>query len=167
MVKINRKEFVKLGVGAAVGATGLAVLGTRRASAGADVSAKIVHVNGVVSNPSPDIGSVLIDITVMGPESDLTGTGYDISLPESAAASLKGVCIFKQHGSIQHDILSLEGIVLMSNRVTPGTDADGGFLGDGFLGIPVITNVNLKTGATTWTFGPFVFTGTVTVSRQN
>lgn len=141
MAKLTRKQLLKGGAVGAAAAAALPLAGTA-ALAGSD---EAVHIHGTVTHPT--LGAVEISIDAAGRRDDLSGAGWD----DDPAPGVAGACYFTQAGSRDGDTITLMGRVLFSNT-------------SGFLNAPVTTTADRKSGAITFDFAGFIFTGTGVVT---
>lgn len=138
MAKLTRKQLLKGGAISAASAAALPLAGSvALAAAGNDES---VHIHGTVTHPT--LGAVEISIDAAGRRDDLSGAGWD----DDPAHGVVGACYFTQAGSRDRDTITLMGRVLFSNT-------------SGFLDAPVTTTADRKSGAITFDFASFIFTG--------
>ncbi len=108
-----------------------------------------VRVSGLVSNPTLGI-SVTVRASASGSTSSLVGAGTD-SPPFPGVSGNPGACQFPLMGSVvSGSTVTLSGAVTQSSI-------------SAFVGIPVEIDAMASTGAITFTFGPFTFTGSGTV----
>ncbi len=108
-----------------------------------------VTIHGSVSNPV--IGPVTVRADASGSASSLVGAGSDNPpFPFTPPGANPGVCQFPLTGSILGSTVTLSGTVTQASI-------------SAFIGTPVGFSANAATGAITFTFGPFTFTGTGTV----
>ena len=152
---MNRRSMLKMGAtGAAAAGLGLAIPALVSVPAAGDEGShrrgRRVHIHGVVTNPDPEVGSVLLSVTVDGRKRDLSGSGWDTGLDPK---NVSGACYFTQAGSVRHDKVKLQGTVLFANDPTNSAAA-------------VTTDADLDTGDITFNFAGFVFTGTGIVVRD-
>lgn len=112
-----------------------------------------VHIDGDVTNAG--LGLTLhVSATGSGTPSSLTGYGVDVpptGAGVSAAPGNPGVCAIKfTSGSVTGSVATMSGTVVATSEAE-------------FLGAPVTITANASTGAITFVFGPFTFTGTGSV----
>ena len=141
-------------------AAGVGVLARPSGAAAATLSGVHIHASlKQTAGPGGFFGRV-INITVYGTDSDLSGDGWDAN-PESPGAPQPGYpdvtqCYYTQRGSVQGDAVRLTGRNLFA-------------LNPEDVGHLVTVEANLATGQVKWTDGEgsnaFVFDGTGVVSR--
>lgn len=161
MERITRKQLLK---GALAGAAGVAAIPLTSSVALADEGGQVdVHVHGTVRLTAPS-GPPLnlpkgfpieINVDVAGRRTDdgsapLSGAGWDTG--NADAHNQGGACYYAQRGRLKGDKVDVHGAVLFSN--TPA-----------FVGAPVHTTADLKTGEIVWTFGGLNFAGMGVVTK--
>jgi len=160
MQKITRKQLLK---GALAGAAGVAAIPITSSIALADEGGQVdVHVHGTVKLTAPS-GPPLnlpkgfpieINVDVAGRRADgsapLSGAGWDTG--DADASAQGGACYFAQRGRLDGHRVKVHGAVLFSNTHS-------------FVGAPVHTTADLRTGEIVWTFGGLVFEGTGVVTK--
>lgn len=107
-----------------------------------------VIISGVVSNSV--IGTVSVRAHASGTASSLSGGGTDSPPPAPSPPGNPAVCQFPLTGSISANVVTLSGTVTQSSVRAE-------------IGTPVTFMANASTGAITWTFDGFIFTGPGTV----
>jgi len=143
--EISRHDLLKVGAGTTV-AAGLALAGAEVARA-APAGGHGVQIHGEVGVEG---FSLMMGVTVAGPNESLSGSGWDFE--HNAADPAFTACYYTQEGSIEGDTVHLEGRVLFANDPSSRNTI-------------VTTDASFSTGEITWVFGGFELTGTGTVAR--
>ena len=152
MSKLSRRDLLKAGAGTSA-AAGLALAASPVVARAMD-EVHGVHVHAVFVDGGGVGDDIIIDEWAFGPPSDLNGTGWDHeTMPAGGNPPSFSACIYTRKGKyrVRKHRIELTGTVLFAN------DA-------GNLDATVTTVVNTNTGAITWTFATFEFTGTATVT---
>ncbi len=143
--KVTRKELLKGGV---AGAAAVAALPFANSIVFASEGERVaVHVHVRVSGAP---GAFDVNVDAAGTEESLSGAGWDSA--DADGSDQTGACYYTQRGQLQGHEIHLHGAVLFSNTAA-------------FVGAPVTTSANLKTGDVTWIFGPFTLTGSGVVTK--
>ena len=148
---------MKLRIVAIVAALGVALIGMTFLGPTTSTEAShrtVVTVRGNVTNVTPGLGTIFVTAQASGPTSGtLTGQGHD-GPPNGSGASgapgNPGVCPFPLTGSLSGSVVTLSGTVSFSSNPA-------------FVGAPVSITANASTGAITFNFAGFIFTGTGSV----
>lgn len=112
----------------------------------------VVTIRGDVT--SPLLGTIHVVAHASGPAGALSGRGFDgpaTGSGVSGAPGNPGACVFSLTGSVSGTSVTLTGTVIVSSNPS-------------FVGAPVIITANASTGAITFTFAGFPFTGTGSVA---
>ena len=150
MRKITRRDLLKAGAGTSA-AAGL-VLAASPVIARAGDAVHGVHIHAVFVDGNGPGDDIVIDEWAFGSPGELNGTGLDHSTAPAGPPSF-GACIYSREGKfrVRKNRIELTGTVLFANDPLS-------------LDAPVTTVVDTTTGAITWTFATFEFTGTGTVT---
>jgi hypothetical protein len=161
MENLTRRQLLHAGAAGTV-AAGIATLaGPAAAAAGSTMGG--VHIHATLKQtggPTLPVNGRVIDVTVYGPDDNLSGSGWDAN-PKAAGsydlASPDGSqCFFTQHGSVQGDAVHLTGRNLFA--MFPPE-----------VGASITVDANLATGQIKWVDGEgsnaFKFEGTGVVTR--
>ena len=151
MSKISRRDVLRAGVGTSA-AAGLA-LAASPVVARAGEAVHGVHVHAVFVDGDGPGSDIVIDEWAFGSPSDLNGFGWDQATAPAGHAPSFSACLYTRKGKyrVRKNSIELTGMTL--------------FAGDPLsLDAPVTTVADTTTGAVTWTFATFEFTGTGTVT---
>lgn len=155
MSTVTRKQLLKSGAGGAVALGALAAIPAAQAKTAEDGIG--VHAHAVVTRP--DGFNLAISLDVAGRADSLAGSGWDsgaaASSPTMVPTSVVGACYYTAFGSLEDDVVTLNGKSLFTNRpltqspeeTTPRSDtrADGR---------DFHAELNLATGHIKWTLVP-------------
>ena len=139
MERLNRRDVMKMGAAAGVGAA-VAAVWTRAPSAASASEERHggVHVSvltHIVSEAGKGFPHHFV-LTVYGPDNALTGMGwggaFDLKMNEEILNSKMFPCIYSLTGAIQGDLLKVHGLML--------------YAGDPTQGMPLDFEANLMTG---------------------
>ncbi len=151
MSNLSRRDLLRAGAGTSA-AAGLALMAAPSvARAGVEIHG--VHIHAVFVDGEAPGSDIVVDEWAIGTTEELNGTGWDYSTAPPGHTPSFGACIFTRKGKYKarKGQIVLKGVVLFANDPTS-------------LDAPVSTVVDTTTGAITWTFATFEFTGTATVT---
>lgn len=151
MRKVSRRDLLRAGASTSA-AAGLA-LAASPVVARAGEAVHGVHIHAVFVDAEAPGSDIIVDEWAFGAPSDLNGAGWDHSTAPPGHTPSFGACIYTRKGRyrVRKNLIKLTGAVLFAND--PGN-----------LDAPVTAVVDTTTGAITWTFATFEFTGTATVT---
>lgn len=151
MSKISRRDVLRAGVGTSA-AAGLALAASPVVARAGDV-VHGVNIHAVFVDAGGPGDDIVLDEWAFGTPADLNGAGWDYSTAPAGHVPSFGACFYTRKGKyrVRKNRIELTGTVLFAND--PAN-----------LDAPVTTVVNTRTGAVTWTFATFEFTGTATVT---
>lgn len=151
MSKLSRRDLLRAGAGTSA-AAGLALAASPVVARAGD-AVHGVHVHAVFVDGEAPGSDIIVDEWAFGPPSDLSGAGWDHSTAPPGHTPSFGACFFTRKGKyrVRKNRIELTGTVLFANDATS-------------LDAPVSTVVDTTTGAISWTFATFEFTGTASVT---
>lgn len=119
-MEITRRQLVALGATGAAGAI-VGKVASGESAAAAEDRMGGVHISVLTKGVSPDMIKGFphhFAATVYGPDNDLSGMGwggaFDVETQEDVLNSQMTQCIYSVRGTIQGDVVKLDGLMLFS-----------------------------------------------------
>lgn len=179
MKKVSRRHLLKGGAG---GALALGALGAAELGGAQPPGALLIHIHGVLSGVSvPSTVRLAISMDVAGRPADLAGAGWDSGLGTTGAgmkpggpppAGPVGACYYTASGALDHDVVTLVGRSLLTNRPLDTGDEEDPHKSDTRAdGRDMNATANVRTGEITFSLSPggasFAGKGVVVVTQAS
>jgi hypothetical protein len=179
MKKVSRKQLIKGGAG---GALALGALGAVEAAGAQPSGALLIHIHGVLSGVSvPPTVQLAISMDVAGRPEDLAGAGWDSGIGTTGVGMKPGgpppggpigACYYTASGALDHEMVTLVGRSLVTNRDLVTADEEDPHKSDTRAdGRDMNATANIRTGDLTFSLSPggasFAGKGVVVVTQAS